>query len=145
MAEAGKEARVGGVERELAGTGRRRGAGGGGESVGWGGKKREKGEVFGEGGGAERAGERDALGAQRATKGGCACGSGGGGREGGDARPAEGVAAREDARHSGGGVEWGEAHRALGRFCIHRWRCGRHDRRLLKSARLWAAGKGSER
>jgi len=141
MAEAGKEARVGGVERELAGKGRRCGAGCGGESVavGWGGEKREEGEVFGEGGGAERAGEGDALGAERAAEGGGACGGGGGGREGDDARPAEGVTAREDARHSGGGVEWGEAHRALRGFCILRWRCGRHDRRLLESARLGAA------
>lgn len=48
VAEAGKESRVGGVERELAGTGRRCGGGGGGESVGWRGEKREEGEVFGE-------------------------------------------------------------------------------------------------
>jgi hypothetical protein len=136
MAEARKEARVSGGERM--GVGKRRcGGGGGAESMRWGREKSEEGEVFGERGGAERAGVGDALGAERAAEGGGACGRGGG-REGRDARPAEGVAAREDARHNGGRVEWGEAHRAFGRFCIHRWRCGWHGRRLLESARLEA-------
>jgi hypothetical protein len=130
---------VGRVKREREG---RWGSSRGGGAAGWGGgggEKREEGEVFGEGGGAERAVEGDALGTERAAEG---AGGGGGrrGREGGDAGAAEGVAARQHARHRGCGIEGAEANGALRRVRV-RWRRGaRHGRRFgLASAAEVAA------
>lgn len=142
VAEAGEETRVVRVERDMR---RRRRRGGGARTRGvWGrGEEGDEGEVFGEGGGPESAGERDALGAERAAeRGGGGGGGGGGRREGGDAGAAEGVAAREDPRRGGGGVEGGEAHRALGRLRVRRWRCGarRHGRLLCSAGELAGVG-----
>lgn len=144
VAEAGEEAGVGGMEREMEGTRRGGGARAGGASWGRVGEKGEEGEIFGEGGGAEGAGEGDALGAERAAEGGGGGRRRGGGREGGDAGAAEGVATREDARHDGGVVEGGEAHRTLRRLRFRRWRRrgARHGRRFCSELAVKEAGRG---